>query len=104
MPNPQLVAEYGAAKVSDRTLNRNRGSNEYVALLTPDGRVLAASRGVQRPGAERISTAPSSVLQMVAHGKSWALGNRRPYGATGAIDLAVRPPTPQRNANPPDRL
>ena len=45
VPNPQLIAEYGAPKVSARTLDRNRGSSNYLALLTPDGRVLAASRG-----------------------------------------------------------
>ena len=31
---------------------------------------------------------------MIDHGESWALGNREPYGRTGAIDLAVRLPTP----------
>jgi signal transduction histidine kinase len=88
VPNPQLIAEYGNPKVSARTLDRNRGSSKYVVLLTPDGRVLAASRGYNAQARSDL-TGPSSVVKMIDRGQSWALGNRRPYGSTGAIDLAV---------------
>ena len=45
MPSPETLSQYSHAVVSDRALERNRGSDDYVALLGNHGRVLASSRG-----------------------------------------------------------
>ena len=90
--NAQLVAAYSAPVVSDRVLQRNRGADEYVALLAGDGRVLAHSRGFTAQAAANLS-GPSAV-SMVGQGEPWALGNLRPYGRHGVINFAVRFSTP----------
>ncbi len=86
-PAPALLATYGQPTVSARVLDRNRGENYFLALLTPNGRVLAHSSGFTRQAAATI-TAPGAVAEVRA-GRPWYLGNSAPYGSTGVIDFAT---------------
>ena len=86
MPNPQLLAEYRMPTVSHSTLERNRGANEYLALLGPGGRVLAASKGFDAQARADITGGAVSLMQA---GRAWALGNVRPYKRSGVIDFAT---------------
>ncbi len=93
-PNPELLAEYRMPSVSDRTLNRNRGANQYLALLASNGRVLAASHGFNHQAREQIANGSDAAVGMVLAGHAWSLGNVRPYGSDGVINFASRISTP----------
>ncbi len=82
---------YGRRVVSDQALDKVRGQNTYVALLSLNGRVLARSQGFtnQAQGDLKISAA----LALVRAGRTYGLGNVLPYGRTGVVNLAVRFPT-----------
>lgn len=84
-------ARYGGPMVPDRALNRIRQQNTYVALVTPGGRVLAASRGFTSQA--RADLARSAALALVRTRRTYALGNVLPYGRTGVVNLAVKFPT-----------
>jgi signal transduction histidine kinase len=86
-PAPALLATYGRPKVSDTAMQRNRGDSLFVALLAPDGRLLAHSSGFTAQAAATIA-APGAV-SAVQHGQAWYLGNSSPYGSTGVIDFAT---------------
>jgi signal transduction histidine kinase len=88
-PNPQLLAEYGMRTVSDRTLERNRGTNEYVALLGSGGQVLAASKGFDTRARTDVAAPGEGAVSRVRAGRAWALGNVRPYERSGVIDFAT---------------
>lgn len=89
-PSPQLVAEYGMQHVHKRALEKNRGANEYVALLSADGHVLAASPGFTAQARASLAPGHLDAVQMVQDGKEWALGDVLPYGRTGVINFATR--------------
>jgi signal transduction histidine kinase len=89
-PNPQLLAEYRMKHVRRRALERNRGSNEYVALLNARGHVLAASRGFTLQARADLMPGAPGVVQMVQDGLPWALGNVLPYRHSGVVDSATR--------------
>jgi signal transduction histidine kinase len=93
-PDPQLLAEYRMPSVSSRPLDRNRGSNQYVALLSSHGRVIAASRGFTAQAHREISDGSDRAVDMVLAGRPWALGNVRRYGSQGVINFASRISTP----------
>ncbi|HEY2201216.1 MAG TPA: histidine kinase dimerization/phospho-acceptor domain-containing protein, partial [Solirubrobacteraceae bacterium] len=88
-PNPQLVAEYGMKHVHRRALERNRGSDAYIVLLSADGHVLAHSSGfTPQARAELLGTA--GVVRMIQRGQPWALGDETPYGHGRVINFASR--------------
>jgi signal transduction histidine kinase len=89
---PQDSTTYGAAIVTNQLLDTNAAkSSGYLALLRPDGTVLAWSAGFS---AQARSELPASgVLGLLHSGHSYALGNYTPYGSTGVIDFAVPFPT-----------
>jgi signal transduction histidine kinase len=94
-PSPQLLAEYRMKNVDRRALQRNRGGNEYLALLSSRGRVLAASRGFTAEARANVAPGVSKVVQMIQHGLPWALGDVRPYTSArhrGVINFATRIP------------
>ncbi len=93
-PDPQLLAEYRMPNVSNQTLNRNRGSNQYLALLASSGHVLAASHGFTHQAREEIANGSDAAVEMVLAGHPWSLGNVRPYGSDGVINFASRVSTP----------
>ena len=86
-PAPALLATYGAPRVTDRALERNRGNSLFLALLAPDGRVIAHSSGFTAQAAASI--AEPGAVSAVQHGQAWYLGDSSPYGSTGAIDFAT---------------
>jgi signal transduction histidine kinase len=86
-PAPALLATYGRPKVPDSALQRNRGNSLFLALLAPDGHVLAHSSGFTAQAAATITT-PGAV-SAVQHGRTWYLGDSSPYGSTGVIDFAT---------------
>jgi signal transduction histidine kinase len=89
IPNPQLLTEYRMRTVSDQTLERNRGTNEYLALLGPRGQVLAASDGLDAQARADIAAGAGGAASWVRAGHAWALGNVRPYKSSGVIDFAT---------------
>lgn len=86
-PSAAVLAAYGTPTVSDRLLDRSRGTNQYLALLDINGLVLAHSAGFTAQARATIP-APSAVAQ-VQHGQPWALGNVRRYGQHGVINFAT---------------
>lgn len=90
---PQNTRNYGAADVTTATMNRNRRENAYLALLdASSGRVLSSSRGFTSQA--QTGLADSAALKLVRASRLYGLGDVRPYGRTGVIDLAVTFPTP----------
>jgi len=88
---PQLAKTYGARTVTAATMDRNRQTNAYVALLDPSQRVLAASRGFTAQA--RADLKISVALALIRSGHPYGLGNLLPYGRTGVINYAVVFPT-----------
>lgn len=89
-PNSQLQAEYGMPVVSQKTLDRTRGSNLFVALMDGDGRMLAASKGFTPQAWLQLSPKGPNVYTMIRDGQPWALGNVEPYGHSTVVDFATR--------------
>jgi signal transduction histidine kinase len=88
-PAPGLLAIYGRPTVPDSVLQRNRGDDSFLALLAPDGRVVAHSSGFTAQAASTIAE-PGGAVAQVLHGRTWYLGNISAYGSTGVIDFAAR--------------
>jgi signal transduction histidine kinase len=88
-PAPGLLAVYGRPTVPDRALQRNLGDDSFLALLAPDGHVLAHSSGFTAQAASTIAQ-PGGAVSQVRHGQTWYLGSRSAYGPTGVIDFAAR--------------
>jgi signal transduction histidine kinase len=89
---PQEARTYGARTVTARAMNTGRQGDVYVVLLdAKTGRVIAHSRGFT-PQA-RADLRDSAALALVSGGHRYGLGDVRPYGATGVINLAAALPT-----------
>jgi len=88
---PQNARLYGTRTVSARTMNSRLQTNAFIALLDPSGRVIAHSRGFT-PQA-RNGIADTAAMALTRTGRPYGLGNVRPYGKTGVIELAVVVPT-----------
>lgn len=88
----QDVRLYGAPRVSDALLERNRLSNRYLVLVGASGDVLAHSRGFTRQA--RADLATSAALTLLRAGHPWAVGNVLPYGRLGVINYGLALPTP----------
>jgi signal transduction histidine kinase len=78
---------YGGASVSDRLLDRNAAGSTYLALVSPSGTVLAASRGFTAQA--RVDLGDSAALRLLRAGHPWALGNVLPFGRQGVINFGV---------------
>ncbi len=87
-PAPGALAVYGRPTVSDRALQGELGNDQFLALLAPDGRVLAHSSGFTTQAAASI--AGPGAVSAVRAGAPWYLGDRSAYGSTGVIDFASR--------------
>jgi signal transduction histidine kinase len=90
---PQDSKTYGAATVSNETLNAQEGKQGgFLALVDAHGKVLASSSGFT---AQARSELPASgTLTLLRSGHPFALGNLTPYEKAGVIDFAVPFPTP----------
>lgn len=89
---PQQAQTYGAPTVSARTMNANRKTNAYLALVdAASGRVIAQSNGFTAQA--RADLSGSSALALIRAGHPYGLGDVLPYGRTGAIEFAVALPT-----------
>jgi signal transduction histidine kinase len=89
---PQDSQTYGAATVSDQTLDTAQGKTSgFTALVGPGGNVLAASSAFTAQARSNLST--SGALALVRSGHPYGLGDLTPYGTTGVIDFAVSFPT-----------
>jgi signal transduction histidine kinase len=88
---PQEARLYGTRTVSDRTMDANRKTNTYLALLGPSGNVIASSRGFTAQAHGDLSI--SAALRLVRADNPYGLGNVLPYGTTGVINFAVPLPT-----------
>jgi len=88
---PQNARKYGAKEVTTATMNRNRQTNAYLALLDGSGNLLASSRGFTAQA--RSGLADTAAVKLVLSGRPYGLGDVRPYGKTGVMELAVVFPT-----------
>jgi len=89
---PQDSKVYGSRTVSDKTLNAQGLQSGYLAIVDPDGTLLASSRGLTAQA--RAELARSAALALIRSGHPYGLGNLAPYGSTGVIDFAIAFPTP----------
>ena len=89
---PQDARRFGTKTVSARTIDRLGPGTYFQVLLGPDGRVIAYSRGFTAQARADLSL--SAALALTRAGHPYALGNVVPYGSTGALEFALRLPTP----------
>ncbi|MDE3134350.1 MAG: hypothetical protein KGL15_09810 [Acidobacteriota bacterium] len=82
---------YGARNLSDARLARQRGTAEYLAVLGPNGNVLA-SAGLDRHWRSQLGDARA--IKLVMHGDPYALGDLLPGGKSGEINVVAGLPTP----------
>ena len=88
---PQDAKKYGAATVTASSMDANRQSNAFTALVDGQGNVIAHSSGFSSQAREDVRT--SAGLALVRAGHVYGLGNVQPLGASGVIGLAVGFPT-----------
>jgi signal transduction histidine kinase len=89
---PADARKFGGKTVSAAALNAEVGGDAYLAILAPDGTVLASSSGfTKQAGAE---VANSGVVKLVQHGDAYGLGNLVRHGKTDLVEFAVPLPTP----------
>lgn len=93
-PGAGPLASYSRPHVSRAMMNRERGTNLYVALFDPAGRMIAASDGVTPQARAELTPERSAALHLVLAGHPWGLGNILPYGPHGVINFATRLQTP----------
>jgi signal transduction histidine kinase len=89
---PTYERLYGTRTISTASVNQGAARSPYVAVLSSDGAVLAASRGFTAQA--RADLKSSAALRLVRSGDPYGLGDRLPYGKTGVVNFAVRFPTP----------
>ncbi len=87
---PADVKTFGGRQLSPALLQRQLGTGEYLAVISPDNRILA-SVGMSAP--LRTQLLRSSALKLVRGGDPYALGNRQPDGRSGVVDIALGLPT-----------
>jgi signal transduction histidine kinase len=85
--SPETSRLYGGRTVTDATMEKERRTSTYLALLGPDGAVLAASNGF--PAGLRTRAAALPAVELASRSGSYGLGNVRPYRADGVVDFAV---------------
>ena len=93
-PSAAALATYSTPHVSRAMMNRERGTNLYVALFDPAGRMLASSDGVNAQARAELTPRRSAALHLVLTGHPWGLGNILPYRRHGVINFATRLHTP----------
>ena len=76
-----------APVVPDRMLQAFKGRNDYAALLSSTGTVLAHSSGFTAQARRAVLT--GWALKLLRSGDKWALGNRFPYAGSGVVNLGV---------------
>lgn len=84
---PTLEKELGGRVVSSKLLNADVGNSEYLVVLGPNGRPLAASKGFTAQAAAELPH--SGTLALLTKGDSYALGNMMALGKSQVMDLAV---------------
>ncbi len=89
---PAEERKFGARVVGRGALDRAKGTSVYLALLSPDGSVLASSTGFS--GQARSELMRSGALRLVDRGDPYALGNLEPNGRSSVIDFALALSTP----------
>jgi signal transduction histidine kinase len=88
---PAEAKTFGGATVSSALLLKEAGINAYVALLRPDGSVIASTPGFTSTA--RAQLRQSGVMRLIAAGHPYALGNMVGHGKAVVIDSAVALPT-----------
>ena len=84
---PKLAKELTGPTLSAAFLNAQKGEAAYLAVVTPDGRTLAASSGFTAQASTELTR--SGPLALVRAGKRYGLGDIVPYEQTNVINLAV---------------
>jgi len=89
---PADARKFGGKTVSTAALNAQVGGNAYLAVLAPDGTVLASSSGFTKRASKDVAN--SGVIKLVQHGDPYGLGNLVHHGKTDVIEFAVPLSTP----------
>lgn len=87
---PADVKAFGGQHPSSAVLRKDLGTGRYVAVLAPNGSVLA-SAGLSRQMRSELRT--SRAVKLVTHGAPYALGDLVGAGKSGVIDIALGLPT-----------
>lgn len=90
--SPEPARLYGGKVVSDATMEKERRTSTYLALLGPDGAVLAASKGL--PAGFQARAAGLPAVRLVQRGGPYGLGNVQPYRGGSVVNFAVPVSTP----------
>lgn len=88
---PADVKAFGGRHLSSTTLQKDLGTGEYAAILSPHGAVLADA-GLN--GRERAQLLSSPAVKLTLGGQPYELGDLLPNGRTGVVDIALALPTP----------
>ena len=88
---PGDAKTFGGPHVSAAVLQRQLGSGEYLAVISPEGRVLASAGALTAQA--RAGLLGSRALKLVHDGAPYALGDRLPDGSSGVVDIALGLPT-----------
>jgi signal transduction histidine kinase len=87
---PADAKTFGGQHLSSAVLQKDLGTGKYVAVLAPNGSVLAS---VGLNGALRSELLSSRAVALVMRGDPYALGDRLADGKSGVINIALALPT-----------
>jgi signal transduction histidine kinase len=83
---------YTGARVTSAGLDSHRGANEFLAMYSASGSLLAATSGFGTTGSAAVRR--SGVLGLIGSGDSYALGDVEPYGDGSTASYAITLDTP----------
>ena len=87
---PEDAKAFGGPKVSSAALQGTLGTGKYIAVISPGGKVLASVGLTARLRSELLD---DQALKLVQRGDPDALGDVRPDGRSGVVDIALGLPT-----------
>jgi signal transduction histidine kinase len=81
---------FGGRTVSQAALDKQRGTNAYLAVLGPHGNLIASTTGFTSQDRQ----ATSGAVKLVEHGDPYGLGNLSGSGKSAVIEFAIGLRTP----------
>ncbi len=81
---------YGAPRISSALLAKQRGTSEYLAVLRPNGEVLAQAGLTSTLHAQLLG---ARAFKLVQHGAPFVLGDLLPGGKSGVLSVVAALPT-----------
>ncbi len=88
----QEVKAYSDRVVTQAALDAHKGNNEFLAVYSSTGKLLAATAGFSAQASASVTR--SGALGLIARGHPYGLGNVEPFGKGQATPYAVKLSTP----------